>query len=125
LVEQIKEEARRRCGWSVPLRGTGMAFRGGALAGIAPRLRTQAEDLELDVLLASGGNRVDFVPQAVVLDPKPRQSSGASRQRARWFQGQLQVLRSYPREIATALARGGLGAWFLLPPLMLRPKILF
>ncbi|HKE05721.1 MAG TPA: glycosyltransferase family 2 protein [Blastocatellia bacterium] len=125
LMQRIDDEARRRCGWSVPLRGTGMAFRGDALARIAPRLRTLAEDLELDILLASERKRVEFVPEAMVLDPKPRQSSGASRQRARWFQGQLQVLRNYSGEIASALARGGLGAWFLLPLLLLRPKILF
>jgi cellulose synthase/poly-beta-1,6-N-acetylglucosamine synthase-like glycosyltransferase len=125
LMQQIDDEARARCGWSVPLRGTGMAFRGDVLAELAPRLRTLAEDLELDVLLASRGERVEFVPDSVVFDPKPQQSSGASRQRARWFQGQLQVVRDYPREIATALLRGGLSAWFLLPLLLLRPKILF
>jgi len=125
LMQRIDDEARRRLGWSVPLRGTGMAFRGDALARLAPRLRTLAEDLELDVLLASERKRVEFVPEAVVLDPKPRRASGASRQRARWFQGQLQVLRGYRREIAAALLKGGLGAWFLLPLLLMRPKILF
>lgn len=125
LMQRIDDEARARCGWSVPLRGTGMAFRGDVLAELAPRLRTLAEDLELDVLLASRGERVEFVADAVVFDPKPQQSSGASRQRARWFQGQLQVLRAYPREIVAALFKGGLGAWFLLPLLLLRPKILF
>lgn len=102
-----------------------MAFRGEILAGIAPRLHTLAEDLELDVLLASRRKRVEFVPDAVTLDPKPRRASGASQQRARWFQGQLQVLRDYYREIVRALIKGGPGAWFLLPLLMLRPKILF
>lgn len=125
LMQRIDDEARGRCGWSVPLRGTGMAFRGDVLAEIAPRLHTLAEDLELDVLLASQRKRVGFVPGAVTLDPKPQQSSGASRQRARWFQGQLQVLRDYYREIFVALIKGGLSAWFLLPLLMLRPKILF
>lgn len=125
LMQRIDDEARKRCGWTVPLRGTGMAFRGEVLAAIAPRLHTLAEDLELDVLLASQKKRVEFVSQAVVLDPKPQQSSGASRQRARWFQGQLQVLRDYPREIVAALIGGGFGAWFLLPLLLLRPKVLF
>ncbi len=125
LMQRIDDEARRKCGWSVPLRGTGMAIRGEVLAGIAPRLHTLAEDLELDILLASGQKRVEFVPDAVTLDPKPRFSAGASRQRARWFEGQLQVLRDYPREIIMALIKGGLGAWFLLPLLFLRPKTLF
>jgi len=125
LMQRIDDEARRRCGWSVPLRGTGMAFRGKLLAELAPRLHTYAEDLELDVILASRGARVEFVPDAVVFDPKPQASSGASRQRARWLQGQLQVLRDYRGEFSRALLARGVGAWFLLCLLMLRPKILF
>jgi cellulose synthase/poly-beta-1,6-N-acetylglucosamine synthase-like glycosyltransferase len=125
LMQRIDDEARRRCRWSVPLRGTGMAFRAEVLAGLAPRLHTLAEDLELDVLLAARQKRVEFVPEAVVFDPKPQQPGGASRQRARWLQGQLQVLRHYRREIVEALMRGGPGAWFLLLPLLLRPKMLF
>ena len=41
------------------------------------------------------------------------------------MQGQLQVLRDYRREYVNALLTGGVGAWFLLWLLMLRPKILF
>jgi cellulose synthase/poly-beta-1,6-N-acetylglucosamine synthase-like glycosyltransferase len=125
LMQRIDDEARRRCGWPVPLRGTGMALRGELLAELAPRLHTYAEDLELDVILASRGARIEFVPEAVIFDPKPQQSDGASRQRARWLQGQLQVLRDYRREFIQALLIGGAGAWFLLWLLMLRPKILF
>ncbi len=125
LMQRIDDEARRRCGWSVPLRGTGMIFRPHLLAQLAPRLHTYAEDLELDVILASQSKRVGFVPEAVVFDPKPLQSAGASRQRARWLQGQLQVLWDYPREFGKALLTGGVGAWFLLWLLMLRPKVLF
>jgi len=125
LMQRIDDEARRRCGWQVPLRGTGMALRGELLAELAPRLHTYAEDLELDLILASRGARVDFVSQAVIFDPKPQESAGASRQRARWLQGQMQVLRDYHREFIQALLTGGLGAWFLLWLLMLRPKVLF
>lgn len=125
LMQRIDDEARRRCGWSVPLRGTGMALRGELLAELAPRLHTYAEDLELDVILAARGTHVEFVPEAVIYDPKPQQAAGASRQRARWLQGQLQVLRDYRRECVQALLTGGAGAWFLLCLLMLRPKILF
>jgi len=125
LMQRIDDEARRRCGWPVPLRGTGMVLRGELLAELAPRLHTYAEDLELDVILAARGARVEFVPEAVIYDPKPQQAAGASRQRARWLQGQLQVLRDYRREFVRALLTGGAGAWFLLWLLMLRPKILF
>lgn len=123
LMQRIDDEARLRCGWNVPLRGTGMVFRVNALAELAPRLHTLAEDLELDVLLAAQQAKVLFVPQAVVFDPKPQQSAGASRQRARWLQGQGQVLRDYWLQILLALRKGGIGTWFLLWLLFLRPKL--
>jgi cellulose synthase/poly-beta-1,6-N-acetylglucosamine synthase-like glycosyltransferase len=125
LMQRIDDEARRRLDWSVPLRGTGMLFRPRVLAEFAPKLHTLTEDLELDILIASRGRRVRFVPRAVVTDPKPRESAGGSRQRARWFQGQLQVVRDYFGEIVRALARGGLSSWMLIPLLLLRPKVLF
>ncbi len=99
LMQKIDDEARSRLGFSVPLRGAGSALAAGVFAELSPRIHTLAEDLELDVLLASRRARVDLVPEAVVLDPKPRQDRGVSRQRTRWFQGQLQVLRDYWREI--------------------------
>ncbi|MBS1788621.1 MAG: glycosyltransferase [Acidobacteria bacterium] len=124
LMQRIDDEARWRCGWSVPLRGTGMAFRCDLLAELAPQLHTFAEDLELDVLLASRRLRVAFVPQAKVFDPKPQQTSGASKQRARWLQGQVQVLKDYLPEFIKALLIGGANGWFLLWLLILRPKML-
>jgi len=122
LMQDIDDEARLRCGWNVPLRGTGMAFRAEVLAELTPYLHTLAEDLELDVLLAARRAKVLFVPQAKVYDPKPQQTAGASRQRARWLQGQVQVIRDYWREALQALLTGGIGAWFLLWLLFLRPK---
>lgn len=122
LMQRIDDAARLRCGWNVPLRGTGMVFRVKMLAELAPRLHTLAEDLELDVLLAARQAKVLFVPHAVIFDPKPQQSAGASRQRARWLQGQWQVLRDYWPLTLQALIKGGSGAWFLLWLLFLRPK---
>ncbi len=124
LMQRIDDEARCGQGWQVPLRGTGMAIRAELLAELAPKLHTLAEDLELDVLLAARQAKVVFVPEAMVIDPKPELSSGAARQRARWLRGQLQVLRDYWREIGRSLLNGGLSAWFLLPLLFLRPKTL-
>lgn len=125
LMQQIDDVARTRLGWPVPLRGTGMAIRGELLAQLAPALHTQAEDLELDLLLATADARIQFVPEAVLLDPKPQRAVGASRQRARWFRGQLAVLRDYRREILslwsrrTGHSRSWLGDLFLFPLLLL------
>lgn len=52
LMQQIDDWARAACGWPVPLRGTSMAIRSSLLAELSPLLYTQAEDLELRVLLA-------------------------------------------------------------------------
>ena len=129
LMQGIDDEARRRMRFSAPLRGTGSVIRSDVLAELSPRLHTFAEDLELDVLLAGRGSHVDFVPGAKVIDPKPRHAAGVSRQRSRWIQGQLQVVRDYWGETVKALTnlqagpRRTLGAWMLLPLLFLRPKV--
>ena len=127
LMQQLDDRARGLCGWAVPLRGTGMALRCQLLAELSPRLHTQAEDLELDVLLTARGARIDFVPEAILYDPKPQRVSGVSRQRARWFMGQIEVLRDYRREIWRALTsptrRSRLDNLFLLLPLFMRPKV--
>lgn len=128
LMQAIDDQARQRAGWAVPLRGTGMAIRCPILAELAPQLHTQAEDLELDLLLAARDARVDFVPTAILYDPKPIQAAGASRQRARWFKGQLDVIRDYHPQLSQILAPGRqrslTGDLFLLILLFLRPKLL-
>lgn len=124
LMQLVDDTVRTRYGWQIPLRGTGMAIKAELLAELAPQLHTLAEDLELDVLLAQKKSRVVFLSEAVIFDPKPLKERGVANQRARWFRGQLQVLKSHWREIFSALKNGGLSAWFLLPLLFLRPKIL-
>ena len=124
LMQLIDDTARTRYGWQIPLRGTGMAIKAELLAELAPKLHTLAEDLELDVLLAKKKSNVKFVSEAVIFDPKPQKERGVANQRARWFRGQFQVLKSYWHEIFFALRNSGASAWFLLPLLFLRPKIL-
>ena len=129
LMQQIDDRARLALAWPVPLRGTGMAVRSALLAELAPRLHTQAEDLELDILLAIRDCDVRFVPEAILYDPKPQQSTGASRQRARWLKGQIDVIRDYHRDLVGLFRpgrrRSRRGDLFLLVLLFLRPKILF
>jgi 1,2-diacylglycerol 3-beta-glucosyltransferase len=129
LMQEIDDCARLRLGWPVPLRGTGMALRSEVLADLAPHLHTQAEDLELDILLAIRDVEVRFVPEAVLYDPKPQQSTGASRQRARWLKGQLDVLRDYRGGLLRLFQYGRRrplsGDLVLLILLFLRPKIIF
>jgi cellulose synthase/poly-beta-1,6-N-acetylglucosamine synthase-like glycosyltransferase len=111
------------CGWSVRLRGTGMAFQRSVLEGTARRLRTTIEDAELSLLLAARGIRIDRLAGAVVLDPKAIDSAGAARQRARWLQGQWQLIRCHFRPvIRLALTRPY--QWPLLATLLFKPRSL-
>jgi len=120
LSQEVDDRACRYWGWPVRFRGTGMAFRVDTLRGGYPVLRTKVEDVELTLWGLRQGT-IDFVPAAVVYDPKPATVRGVARQRARWLQGQGAVLRHYGSDIVRLLGRGlGHGACVLT--LLLRPK---
>ncbi len=121
LSEKIDDAARARLRWSVPLRGTGMAFRTTTFVEGCERLGTQVDDIELSVRLAERGIRTYFAPQAVVDDPKSDQALGLARQRGRWLRGQRQVWRQKGRTIAKLL-RAGPSNWSLIQALLLKPK---
>lgn len=124
LSQQLGDRMRSHWGWGVPLRGTGMAFQPSLLREMAGKLHTQVEDIEMSLWLAQHDIRVHFVPQAIVYDPKPVDAGKASRQRARWLQGQVQIWHYYWQDILHLLLRGGPSAWSLLWALLLKPKTL-
>lgn len=115
---------RYRLGGSVRLRGTGMGFRFGLLQSCIPGLETNVEDLELTLLLAARGVRIHALSSAILDDPKPDDPELAARQRARWFQGQIQAILAHQRSTLRILFRGPL-AWSLMHSLMTKPRILF
>jgi cellulose synthase/poly-beta-1,6-N-acetylglucosamine synthase-like glycosyltransferase len=124
-AQAVGDRLRRSLGGPVPLRGTGMAVRLDVLREAAPRLRTRVEDFELTLLLLDRRRRIAFVPEAAIEDPKPACARGAMRQRARWLQGHVEVLRRYPALILRLVAaRGPLTAWLVLS-LLLKPKTFF
>lgn len=75
---------RARLGWSVPLRGTGMAFRRSALALVNWGTASPVEDTEYDAQLRAAGVRVRFCGGAVVTCDAPATVGGLCRQRTRW-----------------------------------------
>jgi cellulose synthase/poly-beta-1,6-N-acetylglucosamine synthase-like glycosyltransferase len=111
------------CGAPVRLRGTGMAFDREVLRDIAPDLRTVIEDAELSLLLSASGVHIHRLSSALVFDPKPIDSGGAARQRARWLRGQWQVIHSHPRAVGKLLL-GGPSRWPLLASLLIKPRSL-
>ena len=124
-VEQSVFDAfKARRGWPVRLHGTGMAFTRSALTPAAAKLTTSAEDAELTLLLAASGVPITLALEACVIDPKPRDTRGVVRQRARWFRGQAEILRRHPRTILALLGRGPAG-WSLLTSIFLQPKSIF
>jgi cellulose synthase/poly-beta-1,6-N-acetylglucosamine synthase-like glycosyltransferase len=124
IVEQRVHDAwRARLGWPVRLRGTGMAFHRPVLEAVAGSLGSVAEDIELTLLLAAGGTPISLELESFVRDPKPPDSAGIVRQRARWLKGQVQVLRRQPRAVARLVRRGPPG-WALLASAFARPKAL-
>jgi cellulose synthase/poly-beta-1,6-N-acetylglucosamine synthase-like glycosyltransferase len=124
LSQLIDDTARARLGWPVPLRGTGMVFRPQVLRDLLPHLQTKVEDIEMSLLLAAQGKQVVFVPGALVGDPKPPSDQGVASQRARWLQGQRQVLHYHPRLVARLLGSGRLAHISLVFANLLKPKTL-
>jgi GT2 family glycosyltransferase len=90
-----------RLGRSVPLRGTGMAFRRDVLGRVRWDTASPVEDAEYDGQLRAAGVRVRFCRDAVVSTAAPARVTDLFRQRRRW----------------TAAARPG--SWFGSKPLVL------
>jgi len=124
VEQRIYDAFRSRLGWPVRLRGTGMGFKRRVLEEVAPYLRTSAEDVELTIRLTALGARVESLREAAVLDPKPTDEIGATRQRARWLRGLLEVTTSCREPILRVVALGPPG-WSLLSSLMLKPRSLY
>jgi cellulose synthase/poly-beta-1,6-N-acetylglucosamine synthase-like glycosyltransferase len=102
-----------------------MVFRREILQEFGILLHTRAEDLELSLLLCCYRVPVTFIPEAIVYDAKPSNVFAATKQRARWFQGQREVVREYGQAILSVLRKGNWGERALLLSLLLRPRTLF
>lgn len=122
IVEQDMFDALRSAlGFSVRLRGTGMAFDPVFLIELCPFIETEVEDIALSLLVAQRGARVQRIRGAIVNDPKPTERNAASRQRGRWYRGQWKALREYHREVVHLLLCGPKG-WAVLGSLFLKPR---
>ncbi|OGO14832.1 MAG: hypothetical protein A2Z14_00130 [Chloroflexi bacterium RBG_16_48_8] len=121
--QRVSDAFRSKMGWSVRLRGTGMAFRRGILEQVCGSLSTFVEDVEMTLQLGAQGCPIHFAHETYVADPKPVDQNGVVRQRARWMRGQVQVLKAYFTQILRLLARGPAG-WSLLSSVLLKPKTL-
>jgi cellulose synthase/poly-beta-1,6-N-acetylglucosamine synthase-like glycosyltransferase len=96
--EQVfTNQLRRKLGWSVPLKGTGMAFSIPTLLSYLDHLKTHTEDQELTLLIRSRKGKIAFVPQIQIGDPKPKEDTDFVSQRARWLRGKWDTI-SYHKD---------------------------
>jgi cellulose synthase/poly-beta-1,6-N-acetylglucosamine synthase-like glycosyltransferase len=106
MAQEWQDRGRQALGWTVHLRGTGMALAPDLLRSIAPRLWTSVEDTEATLLLAAEGIPVRLAPAgATVEDVKPSRVNDAARQRSRWLVGKLSLLAHQPRSLARLFLR--------------------
>jgi peptidoglycan/xylan/chitin deacetylase (PgdA/CDA1 family) len=82
-LDGLVTAGRDRFGWSAPLRGTGMAFRTGALQRVPWSAFTATEDAEYADRLRAAGVRVRLAPARVLCAAPPRVRD-LCRQRRRW-----------------------------------------
>lgn len=105
-VDQALAAGRDRLGWSVPLRGTGMAFRRSVLECVRWATPSPVEDAEYDRQFRDAGIRVHFCGEAVVGCEAPATIGVLCRQRRRWRAAVRSVgwLGSKPLVLAQLLA---------------------
>jgi 1,2-diacylglycerol 3-beta-glucosyltransferase len=127
IYTEVFQRGRRHLG-SVGLGGNGQFVRLSALRslGPAPWTRSLTEDLDLGVRLAAAGWRNEYCRTAAVHQQGVVEVKRLIRQRARWFQGNLQSWRLIPLVLRSMPARKGADLLFLLssPALVLIASLL-
>lgn len=121
LSQKVDDEARSRLGWSVPLRGTGMAFRKKIFEDVCRRIKTQVDDIELSLLLMERKIPVHYCSQIEILDPKANNMLGLAKQRGRWLKGQRHIWNTKRQDFWLFLGLG-LPALSLMQSLIIKPK---
>ena len=107
-LDAISEEIRiniffagqRAFGFSAELIGSGMAFEYSLLKDILQNKYIQespGEDKEMTLQLMKKGIKVEYLADAFVLDEKVSDLQVFKRQRKRWIESQLQIIRSFFR----------------------------
>lgn len=121
LAQDVWDRGKETAGWPVRLRGTGTIFQPATFLRLVRNLRTQVEDTEATLLLQAEGERACFLPSALVVDRKPETVKDASRQRARWLVGQLQLLVKQKRALWKLALRQPMAALAWVTGLLSRP----
>jgi cellulose synthase/poly-beta-1,6-N-acetylglucosamine synthase-like glycosyltransferase len=132
ILDAISEEIRiniffagqRAFGLSAELIGSGMAFDFALLKDILQNRYVQespGEDKEMTLQLMKRGIDVEYLPDALVLDEKVSDLQVFKRQRKRWIESQLQIIRSFFRSEFKEVRSKGV-FWYRLFQNLLLPR---
>ena len=132
ILDAISEEIRiniffagqRALGLSAELMGSGMAFDFTLLKDILQNKHVQespGEDKEMTLQLMKKGITVEYLADALVLDEKVSDLQVFKRQRKRWIESQLQIIRSFFRTEFKEVRSKGL-FWYRLFQNLLLPR---
>lgn len=124
ISQKLKDNIRSKFNWSCILRGTGMVIDKEIFKQYIPLCKTQIEDTELSILLVRDGIKINYIPDAIINDPKPLNIQKASSQRARWLFGQYQIMKYYWKDLLK-IGFSNIGNFFFILDIVFKPKTLF
>ncbi len=124
ISQKLKDNIRSKFNWPCILRGTGMVINSEIFNNYIPLLKTQIEDTELSILLVRDRIKINYIPDAIINDPKPLNIQKASSQRARWLFGQYQIMKYYWKDLLK-IAFSNIGNFFFILDIVFKPKTLF
>ena len=128
VAHDLRQAARTRLGGNAGLKGNGMVFRQAFLAAQGWPAHSVVEDLELGLRLTVSGQKIGYVPAAIVRGVLATSREAVNRQRRRWEGGRGLIARQWlprlwlaagPRfsgrsfEAALDLAFPPLGSWLV------------
>lgn len=105
LVHYLRPAAKMALGASSGLKGNGMCFARTVIERFGWSTTGLAEDVEFNLVLASAGIRVAFVPEAVVRGEIPPSLKAAESQNRRWEAGRVSAVRAAVPVLLTGLRR--------------------
>lgn len=108
MVNRFYNAARSALGLSALVNGSGFAVSTQLLRRLGGwHTVTMTEDYEFSAQCAMLGERVHFVPEAVIYDEQPLTFGQSWKQRRRWTTGSLQGLQRYGRGLFAGFTRQG------------------
>lgn len=100
LISRFYNRARSNLGLSTPIGGSGFMIQTSLIRKMPDlHFMTMTEDMELTILCHLAGEKVMWVPNAVIYDEQPLSFKQSWKQRSRWSSGMYQISTIYTAPI--------------------------